>query len=178
MGEPATKSGVAGAVMAYTADRDAHGDRVTPRQGDPEYRSLQEQIGDLREDLRENRRDVKDLRKEVWEGLRDAADERKRSEERAAAERKQIEERAAADRDAAREELAQAISGLRSEILPQLEDIREAVRNILARDRTVRERRVDLRRFVVSAAVGFVLLVIGALLRPILERVGAALFGG
>ncbi len=188
MGAPATKPTDATVAALYTEDHDAEGDRMTGRRDGPDRPDrpneldrldwLNVQMGGLREAVQVNRRDIGDLRQQVREGFREAAAERKRIEtalrkeladglREAAAERKRIEERAAAERAALREELV---------------DLKEVVLEIRAQNRAMLEREAHRRRFEVgvgvAVAAGFALLVVGSFLRPVLERLIAALLGG
>ncbi len=173
MGEPATKPTDATVAALYTEDHDAEGDRMTGRQSGPDRpdRSdrpneldrldwLNVQMGGLREAVQVNRRDIGDLRQQVREGFREAAAERKRVEREAAAERKRIE------------------TALRGE----LAELKEVVLEIRAQNRAMLEREAHRRKFEVgvgvAVAAGLALLVIGSFLRPVLERLIAALLGG
>ncbi len=202
MGAPATKPTDAAVAALHTGDHDAEGDRMTGRQSGPDRpdRSgrpneldrldwLNVQMGGLREAVHVNRRDIGDLRQQVREGFREAAAERKRVEREAAAERKRIEtalrkeladglREAAAERKRIEERAAAERAALREELV----DLKEVVLEIRAQNRAMLEREAHRRKFEVgvgvAVAAGLALLVVGSFLRPVLERLIAALLGG
>ncbi len=159
MGAPATKPTDAAVAALYTEDHDAKGDRMTGRRDGPDRSDrpneldrldwLNVQMGGLREAVQVNRRDIGDLRQQVREGFREAAADRKRIE-----------------------------TALREELV----DLKEVVLEIRAQNRAMLEREAHRRKFEVgvgvAVAAGFALLVIGSFLRPVLERLIAALLGG
>ena len=100
----------------------------------------------------------------------------------AAADRRRIEKEAAADRRRLEEKFDAAHSALRAEMNARFLALEESNRQIIALVSRVLERTEATawtrRRLWVAVAAGTSLLVIGAVLRPVLERAVAALFGG
>ena len=153
----------------------------------------------LHEDVRENRRDIKQLRQELWDGLKEAAGERGRLATDLAGLREsqnqfraEVAARFAGLRESQnqfRAEVAARFAGLeesqnqlRAEMNVRFAALEESNRQIIAIVSRIQERSEAAawtrRRVLAAVAAGISLLVIGALLQPLLERVAAALLGG
>lgn len=168
--KPAITATVAAAPKApYTARREGKDRSVNGTEANEFAQGLDRRLTEglnllhgrldvIQADVRENRGDIKELRKEVWKGFSDAAKSRGRLVEKN-------------EFDRCREEMHQRFSALE-----------ESNRQIIAIVSRIQERSEATawtrRRVVAAVAAGVSLLVIGALLQPLLERVSAALFGG
>ena len=181
MNHPSKKPATTGAVAAtteapYTAARDGKDRSVNGTAADGSTQALDRRLTEglnllhgrldvLHGDVRENRRDIKELRKELWDGLKEAAAERANLATRT---------------DLAA--LGESQNQFRAEVAARFGALEESNRQIVAIVSRIQERSEATawtrRRIVVAVAGGISLLVIGALLQPLLERVAAALFGG
>ena len=152
----------------------------------------------IQEDVRENRRDIKEFRKELWDGLRGADIDRGRLAEKSelATLRAEMNERftalEASQRDLRAEmnerfgTLEASQRDLRAEMNERFGTLEASQRELIRKVSTVLERSTAVawtrRRIAVGILVGIGagtgLLVIGAIMRPLLERVVAALIGG
>ncbi len=158
MGAPATKSTDATVAALYTEDHDAKGDRMTGCRDGPDR---PDRSG------RPNELDRLDWLNVQMGGLREAVQVNRRD---IGDLRQQVRE---GFREAAAERAA-----LRGELV----DLKEVVLEIRAQNRAMLEREAHRRKFEVgvgvAVAAGFALLVVGSFLRPVLERLIAALLGG
>lgn len=181
MNQPNKKPAITGTVAAapkapYTAVRDAKGRSVNGTAADGATLALDRRLTEglnllhgrldvLQEDVRENRRDIKQLRQELWDGLKEAAAERGRLATKA---------------DLAA--LHESQNQLRAEMNARFAALEESNRQIIAIVSRIQERSEAAawtrRRVLAAVAAGISLLVVGALLQPLLERVAAALLGG
>ncbi len=197
MNRPSKKPAITGTVAAapkapYTAARDAKGRSVNGTAADGSTLALDRRLTEglnllhgrldaLHEDVRENRRDIKQLRQELWDGLKEAAGERGRlATDLAGLRESQNQFRAeVAARFAGLEE---SQNQLRAEMNVRFAALEESNRQIIAIVSRIQERSEAAawtrRRVLAAVAAGISLLVIGALLQPLLERVAAALLGG
>ena len=134
----------------------------------------------IQEDVRENRRDIKELRKELWDGLREAAADRERLASKADLD--QLRESAAADRRRVEGKFDTALATFRAEVNERFATQESSQRELIAMVSKVLERTEAAtwtrRRLWVAVAAGTSLLVIGAVMRPLLERAAQVLFGG
>ena len=134
----------------------------------------------IQEDVRENRRDIKELRKELWDGLREAAADRARLATKADLD--QFGKSAAADRRRIESKFDTALATFRAEVNERFATQESSQRELIAMVSKVLERTEAAtwtrRRLWVAVAAGTSLLVIGAVMRPLLERAVQILFGG
>ena len=157
------------------AGAEAHGEALDRRVTEG-FNLVHGRLDVIHEDARENRRDIKGLRKELWEGLKEAGTARGRLAEKSQLTtiRAEMNERFSA--------LEASQRHLRAEMNSRFAILEEGQRELIAKVSTTLERSADaawIRRNIwVAVAAGTSLLVIGALLRPALERAVAALFGG
>ena len=188
------------------AGAEAHGEALDRRVTEG-FNLVHGRLDVIHEDVRENRRDIKGLRKELWEGLKEAGTARGRLAEKSQLTtiRAEMNERfsalEASQRDL-RAEMNERFSALETsqrhpraradaagsahsrcaEMNSRFAILEEGQRELIAKVSTTLERSADaawIRRNIwVAVAAGTSLLVIGALLRPALERAVAALFGG
>ncbi len=112
----------------------------------------------------------------------EAAADRRRIETEAAADRRRIETEAAADRRRIENKLDAALAAFRAEMNERFAAQESSQRELIAMVSTLVERTEAAtwthRRLWVAVAAGTSLLVIGAVMRPLLERAVAALLGG
>ena len=186
----------------YTAARSGKDETVNGAEADGLSQALDRRVTEgfnlihgrlevIQEDVRENRTDIKELRKELWDGLREAAADRaqlvskadlERLGESAAADRRRVEEQAAADRRRLEDKFDTALAMFRAEVNERFATQESSQRELIAMVSKVLERTEAAtrtrRRLWVAVAAGTSLLVIGAVMRPPVERAVAALLGG
>ena len=185
---PATTGAVAAATKApYTARREGKDRSVNGTEANEFAQGLDRRLTEglnllhgrldvIQADVRENRGDIKELRKEVWKGFSEAAESRGRLVEKNEFDRhrEEMHQRFAALEESQRQ--------LRAEMNARFAALEESNRQIIAIVSRIQERSEATawtrRRVVAAVAAGVSLLVIGALLQPLLERLSAALFGG